>query len=322
MSEEINILSFKDQGDDTTRQEWFHRRLIESLGSYAIPTISFVSLAEITYPAADEEGQPDKWLTTTPHRMSCFPLASPIGKLDWTVVDVGANVGTFSWMAGQLAENIISIEPCRNTYDEMYLNLSEAYGEQFSGRFTTLQKAVGSSSGKKVYMHHAPSEQSGDARSSDTPGGEEVETICLADILPMTKKGVINYLKVDCEGAEYDFLIGADLSKVGYIEVEVHSPPNGDESLRERLKSHLRPTHFLEVKEVEGELTYISAFHRNWLSSPWPFIIGDLQYRQLYPEDIKYPIYDWESLKTTSEIKDFLHYPLYEGSTGENNEND
>ena len=47
---------------------------------------------------------------------------------------------------------------------------------------------------------------------------------------------VIDYLKVDCEGGEYDFLLGQDLSFVRFLAIEMH----GDGPKRGELMSHLK----------------------------------------------------------------------------------
>ena len=66
-------------------------------------------------------------------------------------------------------------------------------------------------------------------------------TICLEDILQASvTPGRIDYLKVDCEGAEYDFLTGKDLSGINYMEIELHhDEPEKKQILREWIaKTH------------------------------------------------------------------------------------
>ena len=52
-------------------------------------------------------------------------------------------------------------------------------------------------------------------------GVEEVSTISLEGIL--REAGDIDVLKVDIEGAEHDFLFQKDLSRVGFIFMEIHN---------------------------------------------------------------------------------------------------
>ena len=58
---------------------------------------------------------------------------------------------------------------------------------------------------------------------------------------------LLDYLKVDCEGAEYNFLINKDLSNIRFIIGEYHPGVIGDKL--ESLWGHIRKTHELNVSD-------------------------------------------------------------------------
>jgi hypothetical protein len=47
----------------------------------------------------------------------------------------------------------------------------------------------------------------------------------------------LDYLKIDCEGGEYDFLMNIDLSNVRYMAIEIHTQL-GNDKIKE-LNNHL-----------------------------------------------------------------------------------
>jgi|TARA_R110000803_G_scaffold87426_2_gene154119 FkbM family methyltransferase len=68
---------------------------------------------------------------------------------------------------------------------------------------------------------------------------EKIKTISIDSIIE--KYGVINLLKIDVEGSEYEFLMGKDLSKINYIVGESHGSIENQEILAQWIsKTHNR----------------------------------------------------------------------------------
>ena len=68
---------------------------------------------------------------------------------------------------------------------------------------------------------------------------ENVLTIDLENIFKLCELDTIDALKVDIEGAEYDFLNNKDLSNIIYINIEFHGKPHETEALcRHMGKTH------------------------------------------------------------------------------------
>lgn len=138
-------------------------------------------------------------------------------------VDIGANIGAFSVVNHENFDKIISFEPASQTF--------ERCKEQTSSfdNVSVYQYAVGKHSGDTVKLrHYKDAFYSGNATTLDDPKWyndsdyEEVETISLEDIYTKFNLNKINYLKIDCEGGEYDFLMKKDISNIDYIAIEIH----------------------------------------------------------------------------------------------------
>lgn len=67
----------------------------------------------------------------------------------------------------------------------------------------------------------------------------------------LTESGAteVDYMKIDCECCEYEFMMNNDLSKFKYIGMELHSQP-GQEKYMELLQ-HIQKTH-----DIQGDATY------------------------------------------------------------------
>lgn len=59
----------------------------------------------------------------------------------------------------------------------------------------------------------------------------------------------IDYMKIDCECCEYEFIMNNDLSKIKYIGMELHSQP-GETKFNELLE-HIKKTH-----DIKGNTSY------------------------------------------------------------------
>lgn len=139
-------------------------------------------------------------------------------------VDIGANVGAFSVVNSKFFSKILCFEPAKETYLRccntlLPLKNTEVYNLAVSSKSDEIIKL----------RYYKDTLSSGDATTldnsfwyKDNGEYEEVKTISLEDIFARFNLKKINYLKVDCEGAEYDFLMNKDLSNIDYIGIEIH----------------------------------------------------------------------------------------------------
>ena len=134
--------------------------------------------------------------------------------------DIGTNVGGFSNAYHNKFNKIIAIEAHPLTYKFAKQNLSPY------GNVEVINKAVSNVDDKEVFLHLHDSEDSGSTSLIKVPSGQSldkehpVSTISYPSLV--AKYGTPQYMKIDCEGGEYNFLINQDLSGVEFIAIEIH----------------------------------------------------------------------------------------------------
>jgi len=140
---------------------------------------------------------------------------------DTSVIDVGANLGMFSILAAGLgAPQVISCEPVGSTYDILCNNLQRAH---MNSVVQPIKAAImGVTQGPVTMGINTDSNMN----SLYKPGeySELVPTVSLKQLIQMTTHPHV-FLKMDCEGAEYDILMDSEdhvFEKVTHVAVEIH----------------------------------------------------------------------------------------------------
>ena len=162
-----------------------------------------------------------------------------------TIVDVGANVGVFAvWAAKRLeAARVIAVEPGPNTVTFLRQNLSrngvtnaevDAVAIGGEKRTASLYRR-GPGAMTTLYLR--------DAYGSTFAHEAEVEVITLDELFVRHRIDGCDLLKLDCEGAEYEILFGADEATLGRIR---HIAGEYHEGLNEHRADDLQA--FLESK--------------------------------------------------------------------------
>jgi len=134
------------------------------------------------------------------------------------VVDIGAFIGEFSSYASMMgASAVFAYEPCQTPFVELKArNIPNC---------VALNRAVGKEAKlQTVYWQPEAPMASTTLRKSDFP--EVVQQDSFEEILRTLDK--VDFLKIDCEGSEREFLPGADLRKVKKLAVEWHLKEVGD----------------------------------------------------------------------------------------------
>jgi FkbM family methyltransferase len=140
---------------------------------------------------------------------------------DKVVVDCGAHIGTFSALAVAChAANVLSIEPHDTNYDFLQRNISRAIDMHGKCEWSCYQAAIGRA-GQRVTLR-------GDGATGQTTtpvlDDQTVPALSLSHLLNEAG-GRIDFLKVDVEGAEYEWFADADpndLALVDKIRMEWH----------------------------------------------------------------------------------------------------
>ena len=164
---------------------------------------------------------------------------------DDIILDIGAHIGLFSLFASQFCKNgkIFCFEPIKENYEQLINNIKI----NDIKNIIPFNYAVSSKTGKiKIYLND---DESGHSMFLENSNYVEVDSISIIDIF---KKNVIdkcNFLKLDCEGAEYEIV---DLLSKNYLQriektvIEYHMADTKPELL-ENLENTLKINSF-EVK--------------------------------------------------------------------------
>lgn len=159
-----------------------------------------------------------------------------------TVIDIGANIGAFSIQAGTTATKgiVYAFEPVEKNFVLLKKNI-EANNLKNVKAF---QAAVLDKDGKaKIFLAKTNGSHSiypGNKKSKDFA---KVDSTTLKKILSENRIKKCDFLKIDCEGAEYKILFGSSpntLKKVKKIAMEFHclDPENSPAKLRHYLEKN------------------------------------------------------------------------------------
>lgn len=148
-----------------------------------------------------------------------FPFPGFLPGPDDTVIDLGANAGVFSTLAGKLAHRVLAVEAQREFLPEIRRN-AEING--CADRVEVLWALVGADSG--LFSREE------NLRMASHYGGTP-PAVSMSQILREHGLERVDFLKVDIEGSEFGIFSTPDdwLTRVSCIAMEVH-PAFGDSS--------------------------------------------------------------------------------------------
>jgi len=147
----------------------------------------------------------------------------PITK-DSVVVDVGAHIGSFSLIASRSACQVLAYEPEPSNFQMLKKNVELNHLENL----TIFEMAVAGSSGYQEFFTYEDGSTGThflSSEGSDHAVKKRVQTISLEDIIKREGLSRIDFLKLDCEGAEHDILrnMSPDTAgRIGAIAMETH----------------------------------------------------------------------------------------------------
>tara|TARA_R110000851_G_scaffold251350_2_gene403779 strand:+ start:6292 stop:6981 length:690 start_codon:yes stop_codon:yes gene_type:complete len=196
-------LVFKDHKDAGSKEQWLQKEIKDCNHGYHIPGVN-----------------------------TFFPMNFANKKV--IAVDIGANVGSFCIYASSYFDKIYAFEAVHNTYQVAKENISSINNVEL------YNLAVAASDDEILELAAHSSNLSGDTSIFNVSQAQEDEvekckTISLEGIYKKIGLNYIDYLKVDCEGSEYDFLMGKDLSAINYFVMEIHPGYLGKDKAKELL---------------------------------------------------------------------------------------
>ncbi len=166
-----------------------------------------------------------------------------------SVIDIGGNIGTFSLLASACAARgrVFSFEPEAENYALLVRNMAA------NGRTNVLVKRAAVSGGRGT-VRLFTADQGGfhsvlADRAADSHRFEEVESLGLKDIFDEYRIEHCHFLKLDCEGAEYDILYALPAEyyrRIDRIAMEYHGveDPAARRAQSDGLITHLERSGF------------------------------------------------------------------------------
>ncbi len=180
---------------------------------------------------------------------------------DRLIVDAGANIGLFACYAATVAPRSIvhAVEPMPATHERLTRTVRE---NGLQARIHCHKCALSSCSGEGTMALAAASQM---AHVTAAPGETTVpvRTMTLAELVAKIGAPVIDLLKMDIEGSEYDVLLSAaagTLQTFRRITVEFHTPPKQIASDKWDLARHVTDAGFHLREDPNGSGDY-GMFH-------------------------------------------------------------
>jgi FkbM family methyltransferase len=197
-------LIFKDMESKESKQHWLNRELKDAEHTYHIPGVR-----------------------------TAFPLS--FHRRNLTAVDIGSNLGAFCLYAKDIFQNIYGFEASYNTFLAGRENIKQLdniktynlAASRFDDEILKIAVCPTTELSRDTSFFHVSGQKNENI--------EEVKTISLDGIYKKCKIDYIDYLKIDCEGSEYEFLMDKDLSKIDYLTMEIHPGYIGNTKAKELL---------------------------------------------------------------------------------------
>ena len=175
-----------------------------------------------------------------------------------TVVDVGAHIGLFTLYASQFCTSgkIFSFEPIKENYELLIENIKLNHLDQVKPFNTAVSS---SDTPVKLFINE---DKSGHSMFSQSSHSVMTASISLQKFFDENRIDTCNFLKLDCEGAEYEIIKNFPLEyfkKIDKIIIEYHMADSHPELLSE-LKEILTNGKFnIETKTLFPDIGFLYA---------------------------------------------------------------
>ncbi len=181
---------------------------------------------------------------------------------DDTVIDVGGHIGLFSLYAAQFCKNgqIFTFEPAKENFNLLSENM-------ISNNLKNVRcfnlAVTNSNSSVKLFLNDDDSGHSIHSKSSQSI---TVNSTSLKQIFDENKIEHCNFLKLDCEGSEYEiikYLPPEYFRKIDKMIIEYHMADTHPELLDELKKILKSQNYSLQIKTLFHDIGFLYAIKSN-----------------------------------------------------------
>lgn len=163
------------------------------------------------------------------------------------IIDIGAHVGIFSLYASQFCTNgkILCYEPSTENFELLQYNISQ---NQIKNIFSNNFAISGSNDTVTLYINP---DNTAHSICDSTSKSIQVQSRTLQNIFDSNKLEICDYLKLDCEGAEYEIIESLPseyFKKIKQIYIEYHFSDSKRDMLNNMIKK-LEQMSFSIIKE-------------------------------------------------------------------------
>ncbi|MBF0627046.1 MAG: FkbM family methyltransferase [Magnetococcales bacterium] len=180
-----------------------------------------------------------------------------------TILDIGAHIGGFALVAARKvpAGRVYAVEACQETFD--YLRVNVALNRL--DNITAERLAIADQRGV-VRLYHDDGNWGHSIMAPLSPVWEETPTLSLAEYLAERGVESVDFIKMNCEGAEFPILMAAPvtlLQRVGCMLVLYHADLSPRHTLDE-LRAHLHAAGFVtRLRHQDGDRGWLVALREN-----------------------------------------------------------
>ena len=175
-----------------------------------------------------------------------------------TIIDVGAHIGLFSLYASQNCTEgkIFAFEPIKENYKILESNKKLNKSSNILSENYAISKST-----SKITLYKS-NDEAGHSKFIQTNDPVEVASKSLNDFFKENKIELINLLKLDCEGSEYEIIDSLEdkyFEKIEKMIIEYHladSNPELLEKLKNKLKYH---SYSISVEPLFQDIGFLYA---------------------------------------------------------------
>ena len=182
-----------------------------------------------------------------------------------TIIDIGANIGAFTLYSALLgAKKVVSVEPVSASYNRLLKNIHRLNLKNV----TTFKNLIHRKNNLFLPVSLNDNAGANSIYNVNDDNFEVVETIAFFDVIGKINDSNI-FLKIDCEGAEYDVILHTDnyhWDKISEIVIEMHTEMHPEYKGKEILMYKLQSLGFKLISDNQTFLWDYDQFGNrvNW----------------------------------------------------------